>query len=84
MINRSSESLRAHEEGTGRCVNGVKGIGVLNLGNYDFPHRFGPFRLSFYFDSCIGYQSECGGDPKLNVSLSVFIVREVMIRAFQM
>jgi hypothetical protein len=47
VVDRPSESLRAHEECSKGCIYWVKRAGVLNLGNYYFPHSFGPLRVSY-------------------------------------
>ena len=38
VLDRPSEPLRAHEECARGCIHWVKRVGVLNLGNYYFPH----------------------------------------------
>ena len=40
-VDSPSESLSVHEEGTGGGIYWVERVGVLNFGNYYFPHAFG-------------------------------------------
>jgi hypothetical protein len=52
VLDRPSESLRAHEECARGSILWVKRVGVLNLGNYYFPHTLVPsgrvlFRAGF-------------------------------------
>jgi hypothetical protein len=46
-VDRPSEALRTHEEGSWGRMDWVKRVGVLNLGNYYFPHMFCPLRVRF-------------------------------------
>ena len=46
-IDRPSEALRTHKEGSGGRMDRLKRVGVLNLGNYYFPHMFHPSRVRF-------------------------------------
>ena len=45
VVDRPSESFRAHEVGAGRYFRWFKRVSILNLGNYDFPHVWFLFGL---------------------------------------
>ena len=50
VVDRLRESLRAHEKCARRSIGWVKLVGVLNLANYYFPHRFGVLWVGFLLE----------------------------------
>ncbi len=66
ILDGPGESLRADEESPRRHRGWLKNVGVLNLGNYDFPHTVMSFLAGVPIRNARGVDHAGGGNSNLN------------------